>query len=156
MKNGKVKKTNSNTSIDLGGIAKGHCVDKLLERINEAGYSDVFVDWGSEIRAVGQVSSNIQSFVISKHPDNRPWRIAVMEPPSISDMFTRWKNETNQPLTDRLATMNVRNQAIATSGDYMQVIGCLELLFIFSQRSLDIFTSFIQRQKKHYKLVFIQ
>lgn len=63
-KDGKVKKTDSNTSIDLGGIAKGYCVDKLLERIHDAGYSDVFVDWGSEIRVIGQVTCIFRACII--------------------------------------------------------------------------------------------
>ncbi len=38
------------------GIAKGYCVDWIVSRLNVVGYSDVYVDWGSDIKATGQVS----------------------------------------------------------------------------------------------------
>ena len=38
------------------GIAKGWCVDAIVETLNAAGFPDVYVDWGSDIRASGQVS----------------------------------------------------------------------------------------------------
>src|SRR5262245_44886096 len=63
--NGRFYKDHSATQLDLGGIAKGHCVDLLIERLNAQGYPDVYVEWGGEIRASGQ------------HPDKRPWNIFI-------------------------------------------------------------------------------
>jgi thiamine biosynthesis lipoprotein len=78
---GKLKKKEDQIEIDLAGIAKGYCVDMITNRLNEAGYGDVYVDWGysmldfvqkvnhlhrSEIRATGQ------------HPDRRDWRTGIM------------------------------------------------------------------------------
>jgi len=63
--NGKFYKDYDKTSIDLGGIAKGYCVDLLVERIVAAGYSNVFVEWGGEIRTHG------------RHSAERPWKVFV-------------------------------------------------------------------------------
>lgn len=52
-------------TLDLGGCAKGYCVDLITERLLEAGYPDVFVNWGGDIRAEGH------------HPSGRPWRVAI-------------------------------------------------------------------------------
>jgi thiamine biosynthesis lipoprotein len=83
------------TQLDLGGIAKGYCVDLLVERLNATGLPNVFVEWGGEIRTSGQ------------HPDQRPWRI-----------FISHLGDTNQK--NAIATLDLNNQAIATSGDYLQ------------------------------------
>lgn len=93
--NGIFYKDHDLTRLDLGGIAKGYCVDLLVERLNEAGYPDVFVEWGGEIRASGQ------------HPDQRPWKIFISGLGS---------NDLNQAI----AILTLNNQAIATSGDYLQ------------------------------------
>ncbi len=53
------------TSLDLCGVAKGHAVDLLVERLAEAGYTSIYVEWGGEIRTQGQ------------HPSGRPWRVAI-------------------------------------------------------------------------------
>lgn len=93
--NGKIVKEDDQTSLDLGGIAKGYCVDLMVERIVEAGFQDVIVEWGGEIRAHGH------------HPANRAWRVSIGclddEDPSRA-----------------IAQVNLNNQSIATSGDYIQ------------------------------------
>lgn len=83
------------TSLDLGGIAKGYCVDLLVERLNQAGFENVFVEWGGEIRASGE------------HPDKRPWTIFI----------SRFGNTNPEKA---IAVLSLRGQAIATSGDYLQ------------------------------------
>lgn len=54
------------TSLDLGGVAKGYAVDLLVERLQQAGYHHVYVSWGGEGRTAGA------------HPAGRPWRIAIL------------------------------------------------------------------------------
>lgn len=81
--------------LDLGGIAKGLCVDLLVERLNALGYPNVYVEWGGEIRASGL------------HPAQRPWTIYISR---LGD------NDPNHAI----ATIPLNDQAIATSGDYMQ------------------------------------
>ncbi len=58
-------KEHNHTALDLGGAAKGHGVDLLFENLQEAGFKNIFVEWGGEIRASGS------------HPEKRPWKIAI-------------------------------------------------------------------------------
>lgn len=83
------------TMLDLCGIAKGHLVDLLLERLVSAGYLNSYVEWGGEIRAHGE------------HPLGRPWTIFISQ---LGDFDP----------SRAIATVELRNQAIATSGDYEQ------------------------------------
>ncbi|CCB85852.1 FAD:protein FMN transferase [Parachlamydia acanthamoebae] len=88
-------KEHDDTQLDLGGIAKGLCVDLLVEKLNALDYSNVYVEWGGEIRVSGQ------------HPENRPWRIYICDC-------------KNPEVTHAIAIVDLINQAIATSGDYRQ------------------------------------
>lgn len=83
------------TELDLGGIAKGYGVDLLTEALLSLKTQDVFVEWGGEIRAHGN------------HPEGRPWTIYISR---LSD------KDPNHAI----ATLYLENQAIATSGDYVQ------------------------------------
>ena len=93
IKNGILTKQHSQTQIDLGGIAKGFCIDLLIDRLNKESFENVYVEWGGDIRAIGH------------HPLGRPWRISIkgIEKPGQS-----------------IATFDLINKAIATSGDYFQ------------------------------------
>ncbi len=93
--NGTFYKDFDETSLDLGGIAKGYAVDLLTSRLNDLGYENTFVEWGGEIKATGQ------------HPDNRPWHIFI----------SRFQNTNPE---DAIAHLDLENEAIATSGDYLQ------------------------------------
>jgi FAD:protein FMN transferase len=86
-------KDNDLTSIDVGGVAKGLCIDFLVTNLNKNGYLNVLVDWGAELKASG------------KHPEQRPWTIAIRDPQE------QGKALVHTPLIEK---------AIATSGDYMQ------------------------------------
>ena len=88
-------KDNDAIALDLGGIAKGLCIDLLCERLRALGYTRIYVEWGGEIRTLGQ------------HPDNRPWRVYV----------TQLGNENP---ANALKIYELSDQAIATSGDYLQ------------------------------------
>lgn len=93
--NGTLIKSADGISLDLGGIAKGYGVDLIVENLNQAGFSNVFVEWGGEIRASGI------------HPEGRPWRIFIS------------RLENNDP-RHAVAHLDVQDRAIATSGDYLQ------------------------------------
>ncbi len=58
-------KKHDKTALDLGGAAKGFAVDLILERLQEAGFRNMFVEWGGEIRVSGS------------HPEGRPWKVAI-------------------------------------------------------------------------------
>lgn len=95
LKEGFFTKQDARTQLDLGGIAKGLCVDLLVERLQKAGFPHVFVEWGGEIRAAGS------------HPEGRPWTIYIS------------RLEDTNP-SHAVAHLSLVNQAIATSGDYLQ------------------------------------
>ncbi len=88
-------KDHDKTSIDLGGIAKGHCVDLLTEKLNKAGFLNIYVEWGGEVRASGC------------HPDNRPWKVFISR---LGDVDPN----------NGIAKVDIINTALATSGDYLQ------------------------------------
>lgn len=95
LSNGYFSKLDSRTKLDLGGIAKGYAVDLLTNRLEEVGYPNLYVEWGGEIRAIG------------KHPSQRPWSIYI--------------SRLGDPDPSKALTIiQLKNQAIATSGDYFQ------------------------------------
>lgn len=59
-------KEHDQTALDLGGAAKGLAVDLILTTLQEDGYTNIFVEWGGEIRTLGE------------HPQKRPWTIAIV------------------------------------------------------------------------------
>lgn len=93
--NGIFHKDHDLTSIDLGGIAKGYGVDLLVERLHNAGFSNLFVEWGGEVRALGQ------------HPDKREWQVMI-------------SNFQQNDIEAPLGQITLHDNAVATSGDYFQ------------------------------------
>ena len=80
--------------ITLDGIAKGYIVDAGVSRLVEHGFSDVLVEAGGDLVAGGKQGSN------------HTWKIGIQSP---------------RLAGERLITqLNVSNEAVATSGDYMQ------------------------------------
>lgn len=92
---GVFKKQHDNTQLDFGGVAKGLCIDLILERLKAEGFENLFVEWGGEIRASGQ------------HPEGRQWTIYISR---LGD------NDVDHAIS----TLHLNDQAIATSGDYLQ------------------------------------
>ncbi len=92
---GVFSKDHDKTELDFGGIAKGLAIDLLVERFQQKGYRDLFVEWGGEIRAIGV------------HPEQRPWTVYI----------SRFGDDDPEHAID---TLFLNNQAIATSGDYLQ------------------------------------
>lgn len=93
IKNGKILK-NKSTRLDLGGIAKGYCVDLIAERLKTQ-HNNFYVEWGGEIRVGGE------------HPDHRPWTVFI-------------SNLGDSNPENALGVISLSNQAVATSGDYLQ------------------------------------
>lgn len=79
--------------LDLGGIAKGFGVDEATAALREWGITSALVNLGGDLRAVGSAA------------DGSPWRVGIRSP--------------ERP--DRLvATFDLEDAAVATSGDYLQ------------------------------------
>lgn len=89
----RIWKEHASSSLDLGGIAKGFAIDLIVQRIWDFGYENVYVEWGGEIATRGE------------HPDHRPWRVLVTRQGVPGD-------------TETIVELN--DNAIATSGDYLQ------------------------------------
>lgn len=58
-------KDHSKTAIDLSGVAKGYAVDLLVEKLHQLGYNNLFVEWGGEVKVLGQ------------HSEGRNWKIGL-------------------------------------------------------------------------------
>lgn len=93
--NGKFIKDHDQTQLDLGGIAKGLCIDILVEELNHQGWKDIYVEWGGEIKATGT------------HPEKRPWTIYI-------------SHLANTDPSKAIDFIELHDKAIATSGDYLQ------------------------------------
>ena len=76
--------------IDLGGIAKGHAVDRAIERLKRAGVEHALVTAGGDSRILGDRRG-------------RPWHVAIRNP--------RDKNAT-------VVMLPLSDAAVSTSGDY--------------------------------------
>lgn len=81
----------SGMSVTLDGIAKGIVVDGGVAVLRQLGFEEVLVEAGGDMMAKGS-------------PNGEPWRVGIAHP----------RKQGNY-----IATVSVQNQAIATSGDYM-------------------------------------
>jgi len=79
-------------AIDLGGIAKGHAVDKAFNVLRSLGYNNLIVNAGGDLRIGGT-------------KNNQPWSIGIQNP-----------REPQKILT----TIPLSDVAVATSGDYQK------------------------------------
>jgi thiamine biosynthesis lipoprotein len=89
---GKVFLEKEGMAIDLGGIAKGHAVDKAFNVLRSLGYNNLIVNAGGDLRVGGT-------------KNNQPWSIGIQNPREPQNILTRI------PLSD---------VAVATSGDYQK------------------------------------
>jgi thiamine biosynthesis lipoprotein len=80
--------------ITLDGIAKGYIVDQGVSQLREHGFTDVLLEAGGDLIAAGRPGFD------------RTWKIGIRSPRS---------DEGNL-----VAELDISNQAVATSGDYMQ------------------------------------
>lgn len=67
-KSGYFSKSHTEIQLDFGGIAKGYCVDLLVEELKSLGYKNVYVEWGGEVKSFG------------KHPSGRLWNVMIKDP----------------------------------------------------------------------------
>jgi thiamine biosynthesis lipoprotein len=81
-------------AITLDGIAKGRVIDGGTQVLRALGFENIIVEAGGDLMACGQ------------HTDGVSWRVGVQHP----------RKSAEHPW---LTTIQVQDQAIATSGDYM-------------------------------------
>ncbi|MEW6214377.1 MAG: FAD:protein FMN transferase [Nitrospirota bacterium] len=80
--------------IDLGGISKGYAADRAVETLKRQGINSGLVSIAGDIKAFGL------------KPDGRPWKIGIRNP------------RAKGPDDEIMATIELRDMAISTSGDY--------------------------------------
>lgn len=78
------------TKIDLGGIAKGHAVDKSIELLKGCNIKNALVSAGGDTRILGD-------------KNGRPWIMGIRHPRDSKKIVT---------------SLPLKNDAISTSGDY--------------------------------------
>lgn len=79
--------------IDLGGIVKGYTADKTVETLKRAGIDSGVVAIAGDIKAFGL------------KPNGNPWKIGIKDPRA-------------EGQDDIIATLDLKDLAISTSGDY--------------------------------------
>ena len=82
-------------ALDLGGIAKGYAVDRAAAVLREHGLHRGLINVGGDLMALGDA------------PGGEPWRIGVRDPDHPSGI---------------VATLEVVDGAVATSGDYLRYL----------------------------------
>ncbi|MEM8934359.1 MAG: FAD:protein FMN transferase, partial [Acidobacteriota bacterium] len=87
-----VEKRIPELEVELSSLAKGYAVDRVADALVTAGYSDLMVEVGGEVRTVG---TNLEG---------RPWRMAIERPSAELGKIQR--------------VVPLSGLAMATSGDY--------------------------------------
>jgi thiamine biosynthesis lipoprotein len=90
-----LKKNNPKVQLNLGAIAKGYGVDIVVLVLRKYGFKSFMVEIGGEVYAQGEKSGG------------NLWRIGIDTP-----------NLASMPGQDLQAILNLRDVAVATSGDY--------------------------------------
>lgn len=96
----RVSNNNAAVKIDLGGIAKGFAIDRLLKYLKQRGIHNALINTGGDLKVIG------------KH-GNRPWKIAIRDPRINPNAQQSKANKTHVALIE----LN-DNEAAFTSGDY--------------------------------------
>ena len=89
----KIKKTHPNVTLDLSAVAKGYCVDKVVELFSKMGVTKYMIEIGGEVR-------------VGKNQSNSSWNIGILKPEYFSSQ------------SNLLFTLKLNNKSVATSGDY--------------------------------------
>lgn len=86
-----IRLTNRDVHLDLGGIAKGHGVDRAAAVLREHGIEDGIVSVGGDL------------YALRRRPDGTPWRVGIRSPFEPSRL---------------IGTFDAVDEGVATSGDY--------------------------------------
>ncbi|GAA5506753.1 hypothetical protein Rcae01_02206 [Novipirellula caenicola] len=91
-----LKKSVPTLKVDLSSIAKGHGVDRVVDRLADLGAENVFVEIGGEVRVAGSKGG-------------QPWKVGIQNPQAANADGDAMSLAAAHPMQD---------QAMATSGDY--------------------------------------
>jgi len=88
-----VRISESGIGVDMGGIAKGYGVDEAVRSLRVGGLTTALIDAGGDLYGLGR-------------PDtDRRWKVGIRHPERKNDL---------------IASLEIENEAVATSGTYMQ------------------------------------
>ena len=90
---GAVRLPEAGMALDLGGIGKEYAVDRVFQMARDAGFADVLVEFGGDLRACGHP------------PEQGPWRIGLEDPQQPGQCH---------------AGLAVNDRAVCTSGGYLR------------------------------------
>jgi thiamine biosynthesis lipoprotein len=91
IRNGAVKKSNPELSLDLCGIAKGYALDQMVNALDLLNIQNYFLELGGEV------------FTRGKHPTGRAWQVGIELPMAEKLQFEH--------------IIKLENMALATSGN---------------------------------------
>lgn len=114
---GTVSLPTPNMLIGLGGIAKGHALDRAAAALRDAGINSYLLSAGGQVsvgdppalttntpRGAGFPAREQTRGGRLPTPDTRPWRIGIRDPRGTT--------------TDSFATIDLANTSLSTTGDY--------------------------------------
>lgn len=98
--NGHIAKIDTDLTLDLCGIAKGHALDRMVALLLDAGHEHFLIEFGGELAARG------------RHPSGRAWQVGIENPLTGSEEIA--------------GVLRLDGVAVATSGDLVNSydIGC--------------------------------
>ena len=94
--------TEKGMELDLGGIAKGYAADRAVEAVKAEGIKAALV----------AVAGDIRGFGLNPSSSGQGWRLGIQDP--------RPATVSERPWEDIFATLELRDKAISTSGDYQR------------------------------------
>ena len=95
----RMNNNNAAVKIDLGGIAKGVAIDRLLTYLKQQGIHNALIDTGGDLKVIG-------------NHGNRPWKVAIRDP----RFKPKSKSDNKRSIVASLDLND--NEAAFTSGDY--------------------------------------
>jgi thiamine biosynthesis lipoprotein len=90
---GRVGLLDEKMSIDAGAIAKGYAVERIAEWLEESGYTSIVLDFGGNLRAIGE------------KPSGDGWMTGIIDPLDKSNYIKK---------------LEVKDVSVVTSGDYQR------------------------------------
>ena len=100
----RVKLTDSDAEINLGGIAKGYIADKVASYLEERGVTSAVVDLGGNIVVIGGKSGSLVCGDSADYEQMAPFNIGIADPTSKTG--------------DLLGIMPCTDKTVVTSGTY--------------------------------------
>ena len=83
--------------LDLGAIAKGYAVDVAYDKLTQSGYTNILIDLGGNLRAIGEASSG-----------RGGWRTGIRDPFAEENCIAQF--------------LLTNGEAVATSGNYERFV----------------------------------